>query len=190
METSSRTINHIRLGTSSRSVTIKVKNKSHMTLFKAGYYCKSGKCVFLGKDTLFPGERDHTIFAKKPFTACGSVGVLTYELDDNLSSRLIILFSNPFNYLLYDRFFAMHITRNRASFKKFYNGMYYHGDILEGYIRGHQENIHRPSTLERDGIRVTASMTHESQSLLRVIIEYIQPYSKGTDSGTAMAYGF
>ncbi|KAJ1146581.1 hypothetical protein NDU88_012847, partial [Pleurodeles waltl] len=171
----------------SRVVIVQLKNKSHIALYKSGYYLKSGKCLFPGNKTIAPGDRDRTIFAKKSYTASGSVGAMIYELDNDLSSRLVILFSNPFSYLLHDRFFAMHITRNRANAKQFYNGMYYHGGILESYVRAQKDIIHTSFTLERDGIRVTGSMSQEPRSVLRVTVEDLQAQSKGTGAERDMA---
>ncbi|XP_078496904.1 DELTA-actitoxin-Aas1a-like isoform X2 [Lissotriton helveticus] len=158
---------------SGRCVLVEVTNNSGLSLESKRFYCESGRVAHPGNETIAPGGRDCTLFVKKSFTACGSVGVLILEYyEGKHRRRLAILFSNPFNHVLYKQMFAIHITDNlEATPKKLYNDMYYHRDRLQHYTKGEEYTIEMPHILKREKIKVTASMTTTCKSILKVLIE-------------------
>lgn len=157
---------------SGRCVVINILNRSSLKFSGKRFYCKSGRVADPGREIIAPGDIDCTLFVKKSFTACGSVGVLTLDFEKKPRRRLAILFSNPFNYVLYHQIFAILITDNiHVTPKMLYNDMYYHRDRLQHYTIGEENCIKMPHTLKRDEIEVTASMTTDYKSILKVVIE-------------------
>ncbi|XP_078496897.1 uncharacterized protein LOC144752965 isoform X1 [Lissotriton helveticus] len=157
---------------SGRCVLIEVTNNSELSLENKRYYCKSGEILHHGLETIEPGAKDCTLFGKKSFMACGSVGVLTFQLNDRQSQRLAILFSNPFNRIIYDRAFGLHFTKTGASARQLYEDMYSHGERLENYIKARTDSVIQfPHKLVHNGVQVTATMSAESKAILRVVIE-------------------
>ncbi|XP_051249636.1 DELTA-thalatoxin-Avl1a-like [Dicentrarchus labrax] len=97
-----------------RQCTIELENKcSGYTLCNPCDYINSGSCAIPPPPTLSPSESGSFLFIKTPNTACGSVGVLTYDLHDEASHRsdgkLAIMFSNPYDFNLYSNWFAVGI---------------------------------------------------------------------------------
>lgn len=136
------------------------------------YYCKSGDILHHGLETIEPGAKDCTLFVKKAFTACGSVGVLTFQFNDRQSQRLAILFSNPFNHILYDCTFGLHFTKTGVSARQLYEDMYSHGERLENSIKACKNTvIQLPHKLVHNGVQVTATMSAQNKSILRVVVE-------------------
>ncbi|KAG9330396.1 hypothetical protein JZ751_025536 [Albula glossodonta] len=64
------------------------------------YYTDSGVCKVPPESIVQPGAKQRCYFEKIPGTACGAVGVMTYDiatLQDKAVERLAIMFSVPFN---------------------------------------------------------------------------------------------
>ncbi|KAL7873629.1 hypothetical protein AOLI_G00127000 [Acnodon oligacanthus] len=68
----------------------------------------SGYCHHLPQPTIEKMKEEESLFSKTPYTACGSIGVLTYQIHkegSNPAGELAIMFSVPYDYtcaLLHD----------------------------------------------------------------------------------------
>ncbi|KAL6478454.1 hypothetical protein MHYP_G00142890 [Metynnis hypsauchen] len=112
-----------------RNVTIEITNHSNnFTLTNPRIYTYSGYCSHPPQPTIGKMMKEACSFSKTPRTACGSVGVLTYQILSNEEkhvSELAIMFSVPFDYNLYENMFALGIYEpNKACDKNLYTEMY------------------------------------------------------------------
>lgn len=69
-------------------------------------------------------------FTKTKGAACGAVGVLTYEIrkhkDQDWAGDLLIMFSVPYDYNLYENWFALGVSREHVSCdEQLFHRMYY-----------------------------------------------------------------
>ncbi|KAL7873625.1 hypothetical protein AOLI_G00126960 [Acnodon oligacanthus] len=85
-----------------RNVTIEITNYSNkFTLTNPRTYTYSGYCYHPPQPTIGKMMKEACSFSKTPHTACGSVGVLTYQIISNEgkhAGELAIMFSVPYDY--------------------------------------------------------------------------------------------
>ncbi|CAL8318426.1 unnamed protein product [Lota lota] len=76
-----------------------------------------------------PATKDTAIFKKTPHTACGTVGVFTYDLFNTSSQtmeKLAVMFSVPYDFNLYSNWFAVGVfSSNKNCDHDLYREMYY-----------------------------------------------------------------
>ncbi|XP_053866121.1 DELTA-actitoxin-Aeq1c-like [Malaclemys terrapin pileata] len=121
-----------------------------------------------------PGSSGSFLFVKTRYTARGSVGVLSYMSN---AFTLAIMFSNPFDRLLYDMEFALELFTGRKHFHsmdRLYHYMYSHDPpyMCDSFQK-------RRLTDAKDGqlevtsqeIKVTATMSNQKKSIIKVQIE-------------------
>ncbi|XP_032642439.2 DELTA-thalatoxin-Avl1a-like [Chelonoidis abingdonii] len=142
--------------------------------FSSRTYCFSGWAMVNPVPQIRPGSSESFLFVKTKFTARGSVGVLSYESD---AFTLAIMFSNPFDRLLYDIEFALELFTGRKHFHsmdRLYHYMYSHDppykcesfqkirltDAMDGKL-----------TVTNQEIQVTATMSNQKKSIIKVQIE-------------------
>uniref|UniRef100_A0A8C3FM06 Uncharacterized protein n=1 Tax=Chrysemys picta bellii TaxID=8478 RepID=A0A8C3FM06_CHRPI len=108
-----------------RCVGIQITNNTRdVTLEFPRNYCFSGWCMIELVPQIPPGSSGSFLFVKTRYTARGSVGVLSYKSD---AFTLAIMFSNPFDRLLYDMEFALELFTGRKHFhsmERLYHYMY------------------------------------------------------------------
>ncbi|XP_050783856.1 uncharacterized protein LOC127036725 isoform X2 [Gopherus flavomarginatus] len=111
-----------------RCVGIQITNNTRdVTLEYPRTYCFSGRAMIEPLPRIPPGSSGCSVFVKTSYTARGSVGVLSYESD---VFTLAIMFSNPFDRVLYTSEFAIQIFTGRKHFhsmEHLYNYMYSNG---------------------------------------------------------------
>ncbi|XP_029998139.1 bryoporin-like [Sphaeramia orbicularis] len=88
----------------------------------------SGHCAIPQSPFIDSGTSDVAVFVKTPHTARGSVGVITYDLQDNqtqLSTRkMAVMFSVPYDFNIYSNEYAVGIfDHSRECDKTLYNEM-------------------------------------------------------------------
>ncbi|XP_017578999.1 bryoporin-like [Pygocentrus nattereri] len=96
----------------SRNVTIQITNCSDTTtLANPRTYTFSGCCHHPPQPTIPQRTQETCSFSKISYTARGAVGVLTYQILQNERhvGELAIMFSVPFDYNLYQNWFALGI---------------------------------------------------------------------------------
>lgn len=76
----------------------------------ASVYMYSGRCAKPLPSTLLPYSEGSALFVKTRDTACGSVGVFTYNLHkDTLDKKMAVMFSVPYDYNLHSNLYAVGI---------------------------------------------------------------------------------
>ncbi|XP_017578982.1 uncharacterized protein LOC108443075 [Pygocentrus nattereri] len=96
-----------------RNVTIKIINYSNtFILTNPRSHNISGYCHHPPQPTIKKMKEEECLFSKTPYAACGSVGVLTYQIQKEKSNpvgELAIMFSVPYDYTWYENWFALGI---------------------------------------------------------------------------------
>ncbi|KAL6478453.1 hypothetical protein MHYP_G00142880 [Metynnis hypsauchen] len=151
-----------------RNVTIEITNYSNkFTLTTPRTYTHSGYCYHPPQPTIGKMMREACSFSKTPHTACGSVGVLTYQIRSNAGKHvgeLAIMFSVPYDYNQYENMFALGIyAPNKACDKNLYSEMYYGNGLFK---RG--KGTGSVITYSGKGAQVKGTMSDFGQSIIRV----------------------
>uniref|UniRef100_A0A3B4H1L9 DELTA-sagatoxin-Srs1a n=1 Tax=Pundamilia nyererei TaxID=303518 RepID=A0A3B4H1L9_9CICH len=153
-----------------RQSTIHITNKTHgYTLCNPSLHLVSGLCQIPLPTKLKPSESGNALFSKIGGTACGSVGVFTYDLynpaTDRADKKIAIMFSVPFDYGRYSNWFAVGaFDRETNCDNDLYHKMYYSDE--RGFVRGKADGHdlkHRD-----DDVVVTSGMTNSSVATLKV----------------------
>ncbi|KAI4874692.1 hypothetical protein NFI96_021611 [Prochilodus magdalenae] len=113
-----------------RNATIQIINYSETSILaNPRTHTTSGYCFLPPQPTINRRTKEACSFSKTPHTACGSVGVLTYQIRKNGTynvGELAIMFSVPYNYNHYENTFALGIYEpNISCDDDLFNKMYY-----------------------------------------------------------------
>ncbi|XP_066509574.1 DELTA-actitoxin-Afr1c-like [Hoplias malabaricus] len=112
-----------------RNVTIQITNYSRMyTLANPRTHTTSGYCYNSPQPTFPPCVKEVHSFSKTAHTACGAVGVLTYQIlteGQECVGELVIMFSVPYDYIQYENIYVLgifkpHIQCDDALFNQMY----------------------------------------------------------------------
>nr|XP_033815906.1 DELTA-actitoxin-Aeq1b-like [Geotrypetes seraphini] len=155
---------------SGRCVGIEIRNNSkYITLCKPSTYCESG-CVFTPPGpTIPPGKKDYCVFTKTPNTACGSVGVLLYRFS-NFS--LAIMFSNPYDYLLYNINYGLYITDpSIEAGKPLFKSMYYDLAPTSYFQRTEIKRESRALVVTQENLRISATMSSNKKAIIKIDVD-------------------
>ncbi|XP_076149469.1 DELTA-sagatoxin-Srs1a-like [Alosa pseudoharengus] len=121
-----------------RQCTIEIENSSMFTLCNEKSHCVSGFCDVPLPPRLSPSETGSGRFVKKPHTACGAVGVFTYDIyqrcEDQCMGKIAVMFSNPYDFVSHSNWYAVGVfCKETVCDDKLFNEMYY-GD-QNGFVR-------------------------------------------------------
>ncbi|XP_068779657.1 DELTA-thalatoxin-Avl1a [Struthio camelus] len=161
-----------------RSVVIEIMNKTrNVVLQDFRSYCFSGRVHSPLPFEIGPGSRGKCAFAKTPYSLRGSVGVLVCKLN---SSVLAIMFSNPFDYVLYHIEFALEIftaDNHLGSLHNVYSNMMRNKTYSTSTLfqRGNADSEHETLEVSKGTIRVRAKMSNNEKAVMKVQIEDIDP---------------
>lgn len=113
-----------------RSVIMNLTNSSSCMLINPQVYTYSGYCYVPPNPMVEKGKTEVCSFGQTKGTACGSVGVLTYDIFEDQKNkaeyRLAIMFSVPFDYTYYENWFALGLFKTaQACDYSLYEQMYY-----------------------------------------------------------------
>ncbi|XP_030053601.1 tereporin-Ca1 [Microcaecilia unicolor] len=153
-----------------RCVAIEIRNNSkYITLCRPSTFCESG-CVFTPPGpTIPPGKKDYCIFSKTPNAACGSVGLLLYRFS-NVS--LAIMFSNPFDYLLYKINYGLYITDpSIEAGKPLFKSMYYDLAPTCYFQRAQLKRDSQALVVTHENLRVSATMSNNKKAIIKIDID-------------------
>ncbi|XP_054861371.1 DELTA-sagatoxin-Srs1a-like [Amphiprion ocellaris] len=159
------------MGNTHRQCAVQIHNKSNnYVLCSPIVYVYSGRCRDALPSTVGPSESGSALFIKTHDTACGSVGVFTYDLYNESTKRvdkkMAVMFSNPYNFDFYSNLYAVGLfDRKQLCDHSLYEKMYY--NIGTEFVRGGAGSnlIH-----ERDGLTISANMTDTCEPELNVSI--------------------
>ncbi|KAG9268248.1 bryoporin-like isoform X1 [Astyanax mexicanus] len=121
-----------------RNITIEIVNYSERyTLTNPRTYTYSGYCHHPPQPTIKQKTKEVCCFSKTAHTACGSVGVLTYQILSDAQDcvgELALMYSVPYDYNLYENTFALGIFESGFPCDEdLYNQMYYKsGPFIRG----------------------------------------------------------
>ncbi|KAF3700644.1 DELTA-sagatoxin-Srs1a [Channa argus] len=153
-----------------RQCTIEIENKScDYTLMNPRNYTYSGSCKKPLPATISVSSSGTGLFIKPPNTACGSVGVFTYDLYQNSTKqnrgKMAVMFSNPFDFNLYSNWFAVGVfDMNKQCDYDLYNEMYY--NEVNGFVRS--EAKCGSLTYTSEGVTIRATMSDSYQPVIKV----------------------
>uniref|UniRef100_A0A3Q0TC51 Actinoporin-like protein n=1 Tax=Amphilophus citrinellus TaxID=61819 RepID=A0A3Q0TC51_AMPCI len=131
----------------------------------------SGRCDTSLPATLQPSAVGQAVFAKTPHTACGSVGVFTYDLYDESTGRadkkMAVMFSVPYDFNLYSNWHAVGVfDRDTKCDRHLYNKMYQ--KTQKGFVRGKAKD---PGlTYKDETVTITSTMTDSYEPILELEI--------------------
>ncbi|XP_064425696.1 uncharacterized protein LOC106703425 [Latimeria chalumnae] len=157
-----------------RAVGIEIHNSSgSVTLNSPSTYCDSGYVSSPPSPSIEPGETDTSVFVKKPHTACGSVGVLSYNICDK-GLRFVLMFSNPYDYNLYSSEFALYMyetSENKPADYDLYNQMYSLLKPADNFQKSAVGKSSQAIRIIHSGIEISATMSNDYKAVIKVKIE-------------------
>ncbi|XP_074873970.1 DELTA-thalatoxin-Avl1a-like isoform X2 [Carettochelys insculpta] len=157
-----------------RCVGIEITNcTTDVTLENPRSYCFSGRMIKDPDLLIPPNSSGCCLFVKTSFGARGSVGVLSYESD---AFTLVIMFSNPFDRMLYSSEFALEIFTGRKHFEdmeRLYQYMYNNGPPFNcaSFKKMELTGSHSQLEVTNQEIKVTAIMSNMDKALIKVQVE-------------------
>ncbi|CAI5670197.1 unnamed protein product [Oreochromis niloticus] len=162
-----------------RLATIHITNRTKGYILRnPRSYIFSGYCLTPLPTSLGPSECDVALFCKTEGTACGSVGVFTYDLYDESKNtadkKIAVMFSVPFDYSLYSNWYAVGgFDRQTNCDYDLYVKMYYSDE--RGFVRGKADVNDLTYTV--NDVTVKSSMTNSNVATLKVDVE-VNPHWK------------
>ncbi|XP_078507302.1 uncharacterized protein LOC144767797 [Lissotriton helveticus] len=157
---------------STRCVGIEIANATKsLTLKSPKTFCESGYNSIPPAPTIHPGETRNCVFVKKQLAPTGSVGLLTYDCG-NLT--LCLMFSNPFDYNLYDICYALYIYKDDMQYSglgELYKEMYYKMSPNKAFARAQLSKSAQSLELHVEGYRAMATMSNDCRAILKLRIE-------------------
>uniref|UniRef100_H3AM30 Uncharacterized protein n=2 Tax=Latimeria chalumnae TaxID=7897 RepID=H3AM30_LATCH len=156
-----------------RAVGIEIHNSSEpVTLNSPSTYCYSGYIQLPPSPTIEPGEKHTCVFIKKSYSACGSVGVLIYNICDR-GLRFVLMFSNPYDYNLYSPEFAlyMYVTDKKIPADyNLYHEMYYSLKPADDFQKCDVGKSSHTLHITHSGIKISATMSNDYKAVIKVKI--------------------
>ncbi|KAF3700645.1 DELTA-actitoxin-Afr1a [Channa argus] len=152
-----------------RQCTIEIENKSDHMLMSPRIYTVSGSSEKSLPPTISVSSSGSALFAKTPHTACGSVGVFTYDLYQNSTKqnrgKMAVMFSNPYDFNMHSNWFAVGVfDMNKQCDCNLYNEMYYNEE--KGFVRG--EAKFGSLTYTSHGVTIRATMSDSYQPVINL----------------------
>uniref|UniRef100_A0A673A707 Uncharacterized protein n=2 Tax=Sphaeramia orbicularis TaxID=375764 RepID=A0A673A707_9TELE len=141
-----------------RQCAICIDNKTkNYILSEPRMYTYSGHCKEPLTPVIGPSDGGGGVFVKTSYTACGSVGVITYDLqrqDTGQTEKIALMFSVPFNFNFYSNLYAVGIFDentpcNYDLYKKMYydSGPFIRGKARDGEIRYGDSDVNVIATM-------------------------------------------
>ncbi|XP_036449146.1 DELTA-stichotoxin-Hcr4a-like [Colossoma macropomum] len=156
----------------SRNVTIQITNYSdEFTLTNPRTHNISGCCYHPPQPTIATKTQETCSFSKTSYAACGSVGVLTYQIRRNETDHvgeLAIMFSVPYDYNVYENWFALGIFEaNIPCDYDLFKKMYYDNVVDDGPFT-RDKGAGGVITYSGKGALVKGTMSAFGQSIIKV----------------------
>ncbi|KAM3598987.1 uncharacterized protein V6R79_025207 [Siganus canaliculatus] len=154
-----------------RQCSIAFENQSTSTLCIPSVFIESGTCEDPLPPSLGPSESGSALFKKTPYTACGSVGVLTYNLQNEcgqlMEEKMAVMFSNPCDFNLYSNWFAVgFFDKNRVCDYSLYDEMYNRPQTT--FVRGKAGD--QSLTYKGQSETIHASMSDTYTPVIKVVV--------------------
>ncbi|XP_026234427.1 bryoporin-like [Anabas testudineus] len=154
-----------------RQCIIEIKNNcTNFSLCNPRMFIESGSCAIPLSPFIAPLKSDIFQFSKTPNTACGSVGVFTYDLLPKASKqeckeKIAVMFSVPYDFTEYCNWYAVGVfDEKRQCDYNLYHEMYYNTD--KAFIRGKARD---PCLIyQGDNVTIMAAMSDAYQPVMKV----------------------
>lgn len=145
------------------------------TLTNPRWYTFSGRCASPFPPTIPFDAPGSARFIKTPHTACGAVGVVTYDLlqddTDRASEKMAVMFSNPYDFNLYSNWYAVGIfDQNKGCNENLYREMYY--ETNDSFVRGQAGGP--VLTYKGKEFTVQATMSDVYQPVMKVEVKKVK----------------
>ncbi|XP_039621345.1 DELTA-sagatoxin-Srs1a-like [Polypterus senegalus] len=152
-----------------RNVVIEISNNTTRFLTNPKYHCHSGYNNTPLQPTIEPRCREACSFSKMGNTACGSVGVMTYDISASPRQsghmKLAIMFSVPYDYTLYENWFAVGFyDLSKGCDHQLYHEMYHQVKPEFKRAKATQGTLSHHA----NGFDIKAAMSNASQSIMQV----------------------
>ncbi|KAJ8277166.1 hypothetical protein GJAV_G00072150 [Gymnothorax javanicus] len=162
------------LAEASRSVSIQLTNSSSSILTNPQVYNFSGYCDSLLQPTVGAGVTETCAFVNTKRVFRGAVGVMTYDITADqgkkADKRLAIMFSVPFDYSIYENWFAFGLfDTDQACDDSLYKLMYYENGSFK---RGKASSSEISFTAERYTLKGKMSPSAKAQMKIELIDIY------------------
>ncbi|CAK6980308.1 DELTA-stichotoxin-Hmg2b-like [Scomber scombrus] len=155
-----------------RQCTIEIRNEcKDFGLCNPRMHFDSGGCAIPLLPLIFPSKSDVAQFIKTPNTACGSVGVFTYDLlktdADQSTEKIAVMFSVPYDFNMYSNLYAVGIFDKS---KECNNDLYHEMCFKTGssFVRGKAKD---PGLIYKgDHVTLMATMSDSYQPVIKLQI--------------------
>ncbi|XP_058863422.1 DELTA-stichotoxin-Hcr4a-like [Acipenser ruthenus] len=150
-----------------RNITISIENNSDFSLTNPRIYTFSGYNLDPPQPTIKKETTAVCSFSKTWDTACGSVGVLTYDVfnNNNAVECIAMMFSVPFDYNLYENWFAIgSFSVGTYCDNALYNRMYHKGE--DGFSR--KKATHGFIEFTGKAVEIKATMSPIGRSIMKI----------------------
>ncbi|XP_044037708.1 conoporin-Cn1-like [Siniperca chuatsi] len=153
-----------------RQCTIELENKcSAYTLCNPSWSIVSGSCAKAFPPTLGPSESGSSLFIKTTRAACGSVGVLTYDLQNESTKKcdgkMAIMFSVPYDFNAFSNWYAVGVfDENKVCDSSLFKEMYYNTE--NGFVRGQAK--HGGLTYKGEAVTIRATMSDSCTPVIKI----------------------
>uniref|UniRef100_A0A672FFK3 Uncharacterized protein n=1 Tax=Salarias fasciatus TaxID=181472 RepID=A0A672FFK3_SALFA len=142
---------------------------SSYSLTNTRWYTDSGGCAAPFPPTISSHALESALFIKTPYTACGAVGVVTYDLLNNDSKqtteKIAIMFSNPYDFNVHSNLYALGIFDvSRECDENLYNEMA--NGTSDSFIRS--KPVGNVLIYKKNGITIKATMSDAYQAVIKV----------------------
>ncbi|XP_059827356.1 hydra actinoporin-like toxin 7 [Hypanus sabinus] len=154
---------------STRCVGIEISNKSRCNILtEPATYNYSGRVHSPPPPTIDWGQKGVCIFIKTPHTACGAVGVLSYNFGN---SQISLMVSNPYDYSSYSIEYALYVHDQTTSTDyNLYNKMYNELTESDYFTKASLGKCNSCQIISKKGIYVSATMSNEQKAILKIDI--------------------
>ncbi|XP_078276431.1 uncharacterized protein LOC144605207 [Rhinoraja longicauda] len=154
---------------SNRCVGVEISNKSmRYILTEPVTYSYSGRVSNPPPPTIDRGQKGVCVFTKTPYTACGTVGVLTYKFGN---TQISLLISNPYDYNKYSIEYALYVPDHfLATNDDLYTRMYNELTESASFTKAALGKGNASLNITKGGIFVSATMSNEKKAILKIDI--------------------
>ncbi|XP_054861392.1 DELTA-sagatoxin-Srs1a-like [Amphiprion ocellaris] len=162
------------MGNTHRQCAVQIHNDSkNYILCSPMVFLDSGRCLNTLPSTIGPSLHGSALFIKTHDTACGSVGVFTYDLYNESTKRhekkMAVMFSNPYDFNINSNLYAVGLfDKKQLCDHSLFSKMYY--DTGTEFVR---RGAGYSLTYKRDGLIISANMTDTYEPDLDVSISSI-----------------
>uniref|UniRef100_UPI00398F44BD uncharacterized protein n=1 Tax=Pristiophorus japonicus TaxID=55135 RepID=UPI00398F44BD len=141
------------------------------------YWCKRRTYSYSGRvhspppPTIGQGEKGVCVFIKTPYTACGTVGLLSYKC---CNSQISLLVSNPYDYSKYSIEYALFTPDTPIpTDDKLYNKMYTELQESPSFTKKSLGKGNPSLNITKGHLFISATMSNEKKAILKIDIREV-----------------